>query len=76
MIKVVFFAVSKEYFGASREIEVKNLAQLKHNLLLISPKAKVLLESCKFATDKFLTEDSYEFHDNETLFVLPPSSGG
>lgn len=75
-LKLIFFAVTKEYFGKEMTVKAATLAELKQALLDLAPQSKSILELCKFAVGNKIIGSEYIFLENHEVFVLPPSSGG
>ena len=72
------FAVLKDYFD--REFEMQGgpttIAVLKQQLAAQNPKATNVLDLCRFAVhDEFVNPD-YPITTNDTICIIPPSSGG
>jgi molybdopterin converting factor small subunit len=75
-LKLIFFAVTKEYFGKEMTAKAATLSELKQVLLEISPQSESVLNVCKFALGNKIIDAEYTFLENQEVFVLPPSSGG
>jgi sulfur-carrier protein len=77
-MKVQVFAGLKEYFDPTFEVDqkVQNIDELKQRLILLSPSSAALLESCRFAVNDDFIDDSFELKENDSIIILPPSSGG
>ena len=72
------FAVLKDYFDKEFQLQssAKNIAELKLQLSLQNPEAANVLELCRFAVcDEFVDPD-YSINTNDTICIIPPSSGG
>ncbi|RYE04501.1 MAG: hypothetical protein EOP44_05795 [Sphingobacteriaceae bacterium] len=72
------FAVLKDYFD--KEFQLKssatNIEELKQQLVLQNPEAAGVLELCRFAVrDEFVNAD-FTINPNDTITIIPPSSGG
>lgn len=72
------FAVLKDYFDKEFQIadSVKNIAALKQQLATQNPKAANVLELCRFAVHDEFVEPDYPINTNDTICIIPPSSGG
>ncbi|MFO7448088.1 MAG: MoaD/ThiS family protein [Ignavibacteriaceae bacterium] len=78
-IRINTFAVLKEYFEHSFEIEVNDLNtinDLKEELVKIKPQAQGLLNICRFAVNNTFVNNKAVIYENDNIFVIPPSSGG
>jgi len=78
-IKVVCFAGLRKYFGNETEVELAGDATYKNileELAISNPDAKEVLESCRIAVgEQFVPLESTVLSVN-TVFLIPPSSGG
>jgi len=77
-MKIQVFALLKDYF--EKEFEVReqftDIASLKNHLSVLKPSAANILEKCRFAVhDEFINQD-YQLTENDTVCIIPPSSGG
>ena len=78
-IEINTFAVLKEHFPSSFELEVNNIytiAELKNELCKISPSASAMLNSSRFAVNEIFVNDSTIVSEYASVFIVPPSSGG
>jgi len=77
-IKIVCFAGLRKYFGSEAIVKIEpgsSCSTIIDELVLLNPEAEEVLKSCRIAVnEKFvsLTEPI----NSETLFLIPPSSGG
>lgn len=77
-MKVQVYASLKDYYGKDFELSdpVADISALKLHLQQIAPQAEQLLNRCRFAvSDEFVSGD-FKLNPNDTIFVIPPSSGG
>ena len=77
-MKIQVFALLKDHF--EKEFEVKeqftDIVSLKKHLAALQPTATNVLEKCRFAVhDEFINQD-YQLTENDTVCIIPPSSGG
>ena len=73
------FAILKDYFSSSLEIELGDTAKTAdaiQALKELNPKASNVLDSCRIAVDETLVSRQFDLQEGATLFLLPPSSGG
>lgn len=72
------YAALKDYFLPEFELteEVLNIEQLVARMVAINGHAGMLLSTCRFAVEAGFIDHSYKFKANETVIVVPPSSGG
>ncbi|RYY28082.1 MAG: hypothetical protein EOP41_03435 [Sphingobacteriaceae bacterium] len=72
------FAVLKDYFDKEFQLQssAKNILELKQQLIVQNPEAANVLQLCRFAVhDEFVNSD-YKINPNDTITIIPPSSGG
>jgi len=72
------FAVLKDYFDKEFEIanSVKNISALKQQLAAQNPQAANVLDLCRFAVHDEFVDPDYPINTNDTICIIPPSSGG
>lgn len=72
------FAVLKDYFDKEFEIagDLKNIAALKQKLAVQNPQAANVLDLCRFAVHDEFVDPDYPITTNDTICIIPPSSGG
>lgn len=77
-MRIKVFATLKDYYAPEFELETvaRNLDDLKQLLLRINDQAAQLLDSCKFAVGDAFIEKDHKLKDNDTVIIIPPSSGG
>jgi molybdopterin converting factor small subunit len=78
-ITLVTFAALREYIPANTEIIIKKRApiqELKQELLRRTPAVAGILQASRFAVNEALVNDETVLHENEIVYIIPPSSGG
>jgi len=72
------FAVLKDYFDKEFQLSggIKNIAELKTQLTNQNPEAASVLDLCRFAVHDEFVEPNYPINSNDTICIIPPSSGG
>jgi molybdopterin synthase sulfur carrier subunit len=77
-MKVHVYATLKDYFSPEFELEAvaHNTDELKQRLLDINGKAGQILDSCRFAVEDGFIDNEYKLKENDTVIIIPPSSGG
>jgi len=77
-MRVHVFASLKDHFEKEFELDAtfENTAQLRNYLIDIKPDLKSILYSCRFAVDEEFVDLHYKLGSNDTIFIIPPSSGG
>jgi molybdopterin synthase sulfur carrier subunit len=78
-IKIVCFAGLRKYFGSDVTVQVESGAsysKIIDELKIINTEATEVLSSCRIAVnEEFVSLDELLKPEN-TLFLIPPSSGG
>lgn len=77
-MNIEVFAVLKDYFDKEFQFDgnAKNIDELKQRLALQHPEAINVLELCRFAVRDEFVEPDYAINPNDTISIIPPSSGG
>ncbi|TKB97594.1 MoaD/ThiS family protein [Pedobacter cryophilus] len=75
-MKVKVYAVLKDYFAAETEIVAQNITDLKEQLLQLNPSAKEVINLSRFAVNDAFVENNHQINENDTISIIPPSSGG
>ena len=77
-MRVQVYASLKDYYEKDFEITdpIVDISALKNQLKQMAPQAEQLLNRCRFAvSDEFVSGD-HKLNAHDTVFVIPPSSGG
>ena len=77
-MRVQVFAALKDFFDKEFEADesIKTLAELRRSLILSNPAAENILNNCRFAVDEEFVDMNYKLKTNDTIAIIPPSSGG
>ena len=77
-MRIHVYAALKDYFSPEFELEAvaHNTDELKQRLLDINGQAGKILDSCRFAVEEGFIENNYKLKENDTVIIIPPSSGG
>ncbi|TXK48731.1 MoaD/ThiS family protein [Pontibacter qinzhouensis] len=77
-MKVQVFAALKDYFDKEFEVagNVQDVKALKQHLLELNGAAGNMLKICRFAVGDEFVDPSFQLKENDTVCVIPPSSGG
>lgn len=77
-MKIHVYAALKDYFQPEFEVSelVRNTDELKAHLLTINDKAGEILSSCRFAVEEGFIDNAFKLTENDTIVIIPPSSGG
>lgn len=77
-MKIQVFAALKDYFEMEFELmeDVKNVEALKKQLIALNASAVNILQVCRFAVGDEFVDHNFRFKINDTVLIIPPSSGG
>ena len=77
-MKVQVFAVLKEYFDKEFEVDasIADASDLRNFLIHSKPETKNILHNCRFAVNDEFVDMNYKLNPNDTITIIPPSSGG
>ncbi len=78
-IKVVCFAGLKKYFGSEITVFVEcatTYSKVIDELILLKPEAKEILTSSRIAVNEEFVPLNEKLKSVDTIFLIPPSSGG
>ena len=77
-MRVQVFAGLKDFFDKEFEADesIKTLVELRHSLIRLKPEAENILNNCRFAVDDEFVDMNYKLKTNDTIAIIPPSSGG
>lgn len=77
-MKIHVYAALKDYFSPEFELdaEARNTDELKLRLLDINNGAGKILDSCRFAIEEGFIDKDHKLKQNDTVIIIPPSSGG
>jgi molybdopterin synthase sulfur carrier subunit len=77
-VYIKVFAVLKDHLDEEFTISksLSSIADLKKELSIINPTIQNLLESCRFAVDNSFIDNTFQLKENDTVYIMPPSSGG
>ncbi len=72
------FAVLKDFFAKEFQLSgtINTISDLKQQLVNQNPQAANVLELCRFAVHDEFVEPNYPINSNDTICIIPPSSGG
>lgn len=77
-MKIQTFAILKDYFSPEFEIveNFKLVADFKAFLIQQNPIAEEILNISRFAVNDTFVDLDFEINHNDTISIIPPSSGG
>ncbi len=77
-MKIQVFAALKDHFDREFEVNgaVNNMEALRSRLREMNPACSAMLDSCRFAVHDEFIDNDFKLQENDTVIILPPSSGG
>ena len=77
-MRVQVFAVLKDYFDKEFELQenIHNMPALMERLVQFNPAASGILNSCRFAVNDEFIDNDFQLQENDTIYIIPPGSGG
>lgn len=78
-IKIVCFAGLRKYFGAETTVHVEpgsSYSKIIDKLKEMKPEASEVLSSCRIAVNEEFVSLGEKIKSENTMFLIPPSSGG
>lgn len=77
-MKVQVYASLKDHFEKDFELTepIPDIDALKNKLKILAPNAEQLLQRCRFAVSDEFVDSNFKLNNHDTVFVIPPSSGG
>jgi molybdopterin synthase sulfur carrier subunit len=78
-IKIICFAGLRKYFGNETTVEVEDgvsYSKVIDGLKGINPEAAEVLSGCRIAVNEEFVQLGDTMKSENTLFLIPPSSGG
>lgn len=77
-MKIQVFAILKDYFDSEFALDTlpENISELKEVLCKLNPEAEAVLDISRFAVQDEFIESDYRLQANDTIIIIPPSSGG
>lgn len=77
--KIVCFAGLRKYFGSETTVRIDpetTYSKVIDELVLLNPEAKEVLTSSRIAVNEEFVQMNEKIKSENTLFLIPPSSGG
>ena len=77
-MRIQVFAALKDFFDKEFETDenITTVVELRQALILQKPEAEKVLSVCRFAVDEEFVDMNYKLKVNDTIAIIPPSSGG
>jgi len=78
VMKVQVYAVLKDHFDKEFELNVPihSIAELSDALIKLNPGVKNIIPICRFAVDDNFVDNNFQLQSNDSIHIIPPSSGG
>ena len=77
-MKIRVYAALKDYFEKEFEIEepVQSIEELNTILLQRNPEAGNIISISRFAVNDSFLDNQFQLQPNDSIHIIPPSSGG
>lgn len=77
-MKIQTYAALKDFFGKEFEIDLllSDISALQRHLTELKPEASALLQISRFAVGDEFINSNYQLKEDDTICIIPPSSGG
>ncbi len=76
-MKIKVFAILKDYLDEEFEISnVKDVNEINKLLIAQKPEIASILNACRYAVGNSFIDVNVQLSENDTIFIIPPSSGG
>ncbi|MBC7915306.1 MAG: MoaD/ThiS family protein [Pyrinomonadaceae bacterium] len=77
-MKIEVYAVLKDYFEKEFMVQqsFNDIKALKSFLIDKNPAAAEILNISRFAVDNEFVDNNYSLNKNDSISIMPPSSGG
>ncbi|MEJ6980466.1 MoaD/ThiS family protein [Pedobacter sp. P351] len=77
-MKIEVYAILKEYFEKEFTLQqsFNDINDLKSFLIDKNPEAAGVLNISRFAVDEEFVDNDFRLNENDSISIMPPSSGG
>jgi sulfur-carrier protein len=77
-MKIQVYAILKDYFDKDFTVDetVDSIEALNQILIQRNPLAKNILSSCRYAVNDSFVDNQFQLQSNDSIHIIPPSSGG
>ena len=77
-MKVFTYAILKDYFDKEFVVDeqLSTIKELNDFLIKTNPDANTILSACRYAVKDSFVEEHFALHTDDTIHIMPPSSGG
>ncbi len=77
-MKIQVYAILKDYFDKDFTVDetAGNIEALNNILIERNPAAKNILAGCRYAINDSFVDNQFQLQPNDSIHIIPPSSGG
>ncbi|MBX9852106.1 MAG: MoaD/ThiS family protein [Cytophagaceae bacterium] len=78
-VNIIVFGILKDFFSSGVELEINEsdtILQVINQLRDFKKESADVLSRCRFAVHENFIDKDYLLKNGETIFIIPPSSGG
>ena len=77
-MQIQVYAILKDYFDKDFTIDetVDNIEVLNNFLIDRNPASAAILAGCRFAVNDTFVDNQFQLQPNDSIHIIPPSSGG
>ena len=77
-MKIQVYAILKDHFDKEFIVDetVSNIEALNAILVQRNPEAAAILSSCRYAVNDSFVDNQFQLQPNDSIHIIPPSSGG
>jgi len=72
------YAILKDYFNKEFTVDetAGNIEALNNILIERNPAAAAILSGCRYAVNDSFVDNHFQLQPNDSIHIIPPSSGG
>ncbi len=77
-MNIIVYAVLKDFFEKEFTVaeSFKTIEELRRYMLKLNPDAGKVLAISRFAVNNIFVNNGFELKENDSIHIIPPSSGG
>jgi sulfur-carrier protein len=77
-MKIQVYAILKDYFDRDFTVDetVGSIDALNTILIKRNPAAADILSGCRYAVNDSFVDNQFQLQPNDSIHIIPPSSGG
>lgn len=77
-MQIQVYAILKDYFEKDFTVEetANTIESLNTILIQRNPAAKDILAGCRYAVNDHFVDNQFQLQPNDSIHIIPPSSGG